>query len=64
MKEEKIVDGHDKEYLTGKDLSMIQNYSRPKAKEINEYIKFMQIDVDYYTISKQNLPSKYIFYMN
>lgn len=53
--------------MKGKDLSNANDYKRPEAEEISEIkddFKFMQIDVDYYTIYKQNLNdlhSKYKF---
>ena len=50
--------------MKGKDLSNANDYKRPEAEEIKDDFKFMQIDVDYYTISKQNLndlQSKYKF---
>lgn len=43
MEVDKLIDGHDKEFLAGKDLSNSSDYQRPKAKDIKdyEYLKFM-----------------------
>ena len=47
-------EGHDRDYLKGKDLSNEAQICRAKAPvliEREDNFKFMQIDVDYYTES-------------
>ena len=54
--------GEDRDYLKGKDLSKIDEIGRSKTPLINDEVdnfKFMQMDIDYYTMNSDRLPGKY-----
>ena len=53
--------GEDRDYLKGKDLSKIDDFGRSKTPLINDEVdnfKFMQMDIDYYTMNSDRLPGK------
>ena len=54
--------GEDRDYLKGKDLSAEDQVKRPTPPILNEdedNFRFMQIDVDYYTETNNNVPRKF-----
>ena len=53
--------GEGRDYLKGKDLSKIDEIGRSKTPHINDEVdnfKFMQMDIDYYTMNSDKLPGK------
>ena len=56
-----MTSGEDKDYLKGRDLSNEEDFGRadpPMIDDTKDGFKFMQIDVDYYTIKSDDLPRK------